>query len=298
LENTQLALFQLIKSKLPQNVSFVHEVSELLGLSYDSAYRRIRGEKELTINELEKLSKHFDLSIDTLFQVSGKNVIFTYKALEQGIFELEDWLNSVLDDIKSIHNAKEKRVIYSAVDIPLYHYFHFPEITAFKEYIWLKTLYPSEEYSTKMFKLEDASENFYNIGRQLLATAVKIPTIEIWNEETFNSILRQSEVGYKFPYGYENVGKKNNFLCYYNDLILTDNTILFSSKEIYLTYITNNAINLLHTDSKDYFNRNYHWAKNIVSQSTLISGTAEKERNMFFRELKKKILQTKIELET
>ena len=179
MKNTQSLFFQQIKSKVEKDLSFVHEISELLELSYDSTYRRIRGEKELTISELEKLCKHFDISVDTLFQISSKNVIFTYKALEKEKFELDDWLGSVLEDVKRIYSATSKQVIYSAVDIPLIHYFNFPEITAFKEYIWLKTLDPNSNDNQELFSLENASEKVYKIGRKILTTAVKIPTVEI-----------------------------------------------------------------------------------------------------------------------
>ena len=60
-------LFQSIKSKLPANISFVHDLSEILGISYDSAYRRIRGEKELSLAELKLICLNYNVSIDALF---------------------------------------------------------------------------------------------------------------------------------------------------------------------------------------------------------------------------------------
>ena len=36
LKEIQDQLFQQIKEKMPSNVSFVHEIAELLGISYDS----------------------------------------------------------------------------------------------------------------------------------------------------------------------------------------------------------------------------------------------------------------------
>ena len=39
----QLLFFQHLKSKMPAHLSMVEEVAELLGISIDSAYRRIRG---------------------------------------------------------------------------------------------------------------------------------------------------------------------------------------------------------------------------------------------------------------
>jgi len=59
----QSLLFQQIKEKTHPHLSLVDEISELLEISYDSAYRRIRGEKALSMGELSKVSQHFDFVV-------------------------------------------------------------------------------------------------------------------------------------------------------------------------------------------------------------------------------------------
>ncbi|MEO6219835.1 MAG: hypothetical protein ABIO81_05365 [Ginsengibacter sp.] len=51
----QKELFISIKRALPSNISLVDAIGDLLKLSYDSVYRRIRGEKPVTLNELKIL---------------------------------------------------------------------------------------------------------------------------------------------------------------------------------------------------------------------------------------------------
>ena len=50
----QKEFLQRVKSRLPENMSFVDELAELFSVSNDSAYRRIRGETALTFEELAK----------------------------------------------------------------------------------------------------------------------------------------------------------------------------------------------------------------------------------------------------
>ncbi len=69
----QKELFFRIKGKLPPNISFVHEISESLEISYDSAYRRIRGVKELSISELFRLCNKYGISIDSLIRTAEKH---------------------------------------------------------------------------------------------------------------------------------------------------------------------------------------------------------------------------------
>ena len=52
---SQQLLFQQIRDKLPPHISLVDEMEDLLEISQDSAYRRIRGEKELSFGEMQKL---------------------------------------------------------------------------------------------------------------------------------------------------------------------------------------------------------------------------------------------------
>ena len=57
--NSQLQFFLHIKALLPGHVSFVDEIADLLNISNDSAYRRIRAEKAISFEELHKLCAHY-----------------------------------------------------------------------------------------------------------------------------------------------------------------------------------------------------------------------------------------------
>ena len=141
--SVQELLFQTIRSNLAPNISFVHDLSELLGISYDSAYRRIRGEKELSLEELKTICFHYNVSVDTLFNFKNNNVTFTSLAIGENGFEIENWLQSLECSLKQIYQCKQRSIIYAAKDIPVFYYFEFPEIAAFKFYFWHKALIPS-----------------------------------------------------------------------------------------------------------------------------------------------------------
>ena len=119
MENTkeiQHSIFQQIKRSIPYTHSFIHEIAELLSISYDSAYRRVRGEKELTIEDLYKLATRYNLSIDSIFNVQSRNVTFNCVPLDSETFKVKDWLGLELQNIKDISSASEKEIIYAAKD--------------------------------------------------------------------------------------------------------------------------------------------------------------------------------------
>ena len=74
--NPQVLLFQHIKASLPSHVSMVDKIADVLHISNDSAYRRIRGEKEISLTELKSLSEHFKISIDQVLNLKNEMVVF------------------------------------------------------------------------------------------------------------------------------------------------------------------------------------------------------------------------------
>ncbi len=320
----QKALFQSIKEKLPQNVSFVHEIAELLEISYDSAYRRIRGEKDLSFIELSRISQHFGISVDALFNIHSDNVVFKTHTLEPEKFTIKEWLRIILTDIKGIGLSREKEIIYAAKDPPIFHYFQFPEVAAFKVFFWEKTLAQFPEYEDKKLRLDDLDQDVWNIGQQIISTSAKIPTIEIWNEDTFNITLRQieyyyisgyfaskddlknlidkvqkwvkhiqkqAELGFKFLAGKEPEGIENTFKLYENEVVLNDNTIFVKLDNLTAVYLTFNVLGLLITRDPVFCQKIEFYLRGLLKKSNLISLTGAKERNRFFNKLLHTITQ-------
>ncbi|MBM3436452.1 MAG: hypothetical protein FJY07_09590 [Bacteroidetes bacterium] len=317
----QELLFETVRAGLSPNLSLVHEISELLGLSYDSAYRRIRNEKELTLDELKLLCNHFKISADSLFSLESNNILFKSMAINEHGVGFKDWLLSILNALKAINSCKEKEIIYSAKDIPVFHYFEFPEIFAFKFYFWHKALLPSHQFEDLTLDL-DLSSELNDLGRQITMTYNKIPTSELWNEETFNSIIRQigfchvsgflkrkedverlcsalekmirhlqhqAELGFRFLHGSTADGVEGSYRLYYNEVLLGDNTIYTRMDANQTTYLTYNVINLLTTSDPAFCSQIEKSLKILMQKSMLISSTSAKERSRFFNHTLDKI---------
>jgi len=314
----QEAIFGEIKSKIPDNVSFVHEIAELLALSYDSAYRRIRGEKILSLEELHKISRHFQISIDAHFQVDVGKIAFDNLTINPHDFSIKNWLIKILDDINRILQVPEKSIIYAAKDVPFMHFFQIPEIAAFKVFLWQKTLFQFEEYQDKKFSISDYDDEIQGIGRKILIASTRIPTVEIWNEDTFGIFIRQieyywvsglfknesdiwilcnqlenwirhlqkqAECGFRFLNGQEARGIENSYQLYENEVVLNDNTILANLGGFKVTYLTYNVASLLVTANQDFSGNIEIFMRGLIKNSTLISSSAAKERNRFFNKM-------------
>lgn len=322
LYDIQGAFFDEIKNKLPPNHSFVHEVSELLGLSYDSAYRRIRGEKILSLEELYKLSTHFKISVDSLFDIKSGKTVFNSLAIDPEKLNVQQWLLNMLQNIEAVNAAPNKRIIYAAKDAPFFHYFHIPELTAFKLFFWQKTLFQFPDFRDKKFSMGEADPELFHLGQKILINYMKIPTTEIWNEDTFYIMLRQleyywisglfenkkdlmllidkteewikhlqlqAEHGFQFMYGQQPHGVENSFCLFENEVVLNDNTVLVTTDKLKTTFLTYNVVNLLTTTDPVFVEKIEHFLKGLLKKSIQISTSAAKERNRFFYILQQQI---------
>jgi hypothetical protein len=321
-KDIQQQLFQQVKSALPAHVSVVDEIAELLQMSTDSAYRRIRGEKMLTLDEMAVLCSKYQLSVDGLLHLNGNSIVFAGQQIDFSRFELEQHLRFILLQLQQLQSFSNCRMYYLAKDVPVFHYFHFTNLAAFKFFAWLKTILHNPVYNNKKFILSDAvNDNWRMLSHSIIDTYNRIPSEEIWSLETINSTIRQIEycrdamlfdseetiqllyaellqlvnhieeqaaAGCKFAPGSQ--GKNGGgFQLYYNGAILGDNTILMHMGESRKVYLNHAILNYINTGDEKFCNYTAGSIDTIIQKSALISRVGEKERNKFFNVLRSEV---------
>src|ERR1043165_3949248 len=96
-------LFQHIKEKLPSGKSLVDTIAEALHVSQDSAYRRIRGETLLVLEEAKILCQEFNFSLDKLLTLSCRSVVFENIELDNNIYDFKSYLQGILLQLKQLN---------------------------------------------------------------------------------------------------------------------------------------------------------------------------------------------------
>ena len=89
-------LFQRIKELLPPHVSLVDAVAETLHVSSDSAYRRIRGETPIVLDEVKELCQFYKISLDQLLEVKTGSVLFQNVSVDINNYSYEIYLKDLL----------------------------------------------------------------------------------------------------------------------------------------------------------------------------------------------------------
>ena len=319
----QLQLFNHLKESLPQHLSLVDGLCELLDLSPDSVYRRIRGEKPITLNELKRICEHYHFSIDQLLQLENETVLFQAPGVTSMNGEHYDYLKGMLQQFKYFNSFKSKQLQYLCKDVPFWYFYLFPEMAAFKTFFWSRTINNHPSLAHKKFSLHEFPfHDCYLLGQQLLHEFNEIPSIELWNLESINSTINQvayykdaglfvnredfeaviasflriidhlqaqAEYGVKFIPGTSDIGHRAPLQFYVNELILGNNTILISLDNQRISTVTYSVLSYLMTKDDRFANKAYATFNTLLSRATLISKTGEKDRNRFFNAFRDKV---------
>ena len=322
----QQYLFNTIRNRIKEDNSIAEEIAKLLDISTDSAYRRIRGEKTISLDELQILCSHYQVSFDQMMNVHSKGIVFQGQYLDKNNFRFEDYLTSMMHNMAYMNSFKEKYLFYLCKDLPIFHQYHIREIAAFKWFLYLRTYFQFPEFEKKKFKFSDHPEELFVKEKKILDLYNQIPSVEIWNLENMNMFFRQIEfyrdcqifesdkdvlilyeaieklwnhlekqaaAGYKFNYGDAEQKPISEFKMYFNEVLLGDNTILIELDGIKMCYMTHTTINFMLTKDVEFTKNMYNHIQNQMKRSTLISEVSEKERSRFFRIVREKIVARK-----
>lgn len=313
----QNIFIQKLKENLPKNVGLAEEMAEILEISTDSAYRRIRGETDLSIDEVYKLTKKYNISVDSVFSNLSDTVTFAYTKLTDSAENFEKYLSRICNHIKLINTFPDKKIIYVAEEVPIFHSFFAPKLIEFKLFYWQRSVLNVPYYQGKKFEFGIVPENLLNIATEAAKEYRKCPSVEIWTHETILTATRQlefyvdsgviknkadaleilQEIKNMAEYVEKSAetGRKEisaateNYQLYFSEVVLGTNCIYVQSGNSNYAYISFNTLNSLTTNNHEFCDETEHWMRNIIRKSTLISGVAEKERYRFFSGIYKNI---------
>jgi len=318
----QLELFKAVKAKIPEHLSAADEIGKILGISSDSAYRRMRNEKPVNLDELHKLCTYYKISVDQVMNIQTDAFLFFGKMVNPKNFSFNEYLRSMLENMVSMQSFKSKELYYLAKDIPFFHLFQVRELAAFKYYFWMKTLLHFPEFANKKFSLDEYPEETFQLGSKNLQLYNQLNSFELWNFETLNSTLhqiefyhdagmfvsdhdavriydalykfldlleQQAELGYKFSI--DDPAKKplGIFKMYFNEVVTLDNSILAVLDGAKISFQTHSIFNFMLTRDLRFTEYVHENIQTLMRKSTYISSVSEKERLRFFNRMREKI---------
>jgi hypothetical protein len=322
----QKQIFSQIKNRIAEHVSAVDEIAGLLNISSDSAYRRMRGEKTISLQELCILCAHYHISLDQMMDIQTDAFQFQGKLINSDNFRFDEYLTNTLNTMAFVSSFKQKEFYTLCKDIHLFRHFQNRDLAAFKYYFWIKTIYRFKDIKSKKFSFDEYDDNLYNLGRKILSYYTQIDAVEIWNLEAINASIRQIEyyregrmfesdedvlriyeslekllnhmekqaiLGYQFDDEDPEQKPRGSFQMYFNEVLILDNSTLAILDGQRISYMIHSVVNYMTTRDTRFSENHFNHVQNLLQKSTMISTQSEKERARFFKILHDRINKRK-----
>ncbi|WP_298512380.1 hypothetical protein [uncultured Kordia sp.] len=296
-----------IKEVLPKNISLIDTVAEVLDISYDAAHRRTSLKSKLSLEEAIKLSRHFNMSIDKLYEVGLQNVVAVEKTLIISSQEdLEIYFKASYENLKQILVMKDSEIIYSAKDLPIFYTSSDNILSRFKMYVWLQLL--SENQNAVAFENFAPSVSLVTAASSLGELYANLKVTEIWDVTTINSTLKQIHFYYKSALLTETMALQlcddlreliesiemkvvndPQYQLFYNELLLMNNTVLVKTPVIKTLFVPYTILSYYKTSDTETLVQVDKHLKRQMRNSKLLSTAGKKEQRIFFNKMYKKI---------
>jgi hypothetical protein len=324
MHNLQGILFNKIRTVIPNPGTLAEDLVKLLDISKDSAYRRLKGEKQLSFDELVIIAQAYDLSLDDLLDLWEESVVFQGDYVNGEDFNMEKYLLSMQTNLEKLEQFEHKELCYISKDLPVFYYFMFPEVTAFKFFVWTKTQMEFGTMKEKKFSFDILTPELKEFSLRVAELYTMIPSSEILNADNILNDLRQLEyykdtnlmtnngdldliynklhemighiedqasAGRKFMPGTTPGSSSATYKLYVNDFFVGDNTIFAKAGDLRLVYVNHAAINFVFTSTPPFVDYNEDFMNNIIKRSSLISEVGERTRSRFFNLIHERINQ-------
>jgi hypothetical protein len=232
------------------------------------------------------------------------------------------YMEHLLNQLNYFNSFDHRELFHISKDLFIFHCFGFHELTVFKIFFWMKTIIQYPMDGKDLMVLESLRESVFKLTVKLSEGYNKIPSVEIWNDDSINTAIRQidyyrqsrifpsdqyalgvykslmemvdhverqAEAGYKFGVNGSPTPTSTPYKFYVNEFILGDNCNLAVLNNAKVVYINHSVLNIIMTKDPVFTEYIYQHTQNIIRKSTLMSYVGEKERRKFFNGIREKI---------
>ncbi|MFN7301897.1 MAG: helix-turn-helix domain-containing protein [Bacteroidota bacterium] len=300
-----------LRAGIPANRNAAQTVADVLDISLDAAYRRLRGQSPLTLEEGMKLAAALGLSLDALAASGKGQIVFELEAAADDHDSRTSNLERLLQMGKALAEDPEARIVHTQEDIIPFRMYGYRQLRAFKHYHW-ERLYADDTASrfdpaTENLQRDEAAAGIYRLY-------MRIPSLEVWSEYSLDSTLRQ--IRYDMETGHFSSAKdalevtadlhlllddlqeqartgrkhrENDFQLFWSEIAVFNGSLMLYAKGFQRVYAGHHTMHYLSTSNLDYCRQTEQWNDLLLRRSLNLTGYAEKLRYRFFSLLKQRV---------
>lgn len=298
-----------IRQQMPKGTNTVNFLMDLLNLSKESTYRRLRNEISFTTMEVALLTNKLGISVDDIFIEMDKESKASSDSNSTNDIAPADayirMMRTSIDTLNSMSGNKNVRIFYVGNKVPNGFLFHFPMLSKLRYIRWIHQMHNltinskfsdiivprsvenmQNEYLNSNKKINQGTYIFDENIIQSILNIIKfyyhrhlITNNEVLGMQTelfslVNQLENISRTG-------KNVHNTDNLL-YLSDLNIEANIILFESEGNMSTHFLTSDKKTIVTSNPRVFEEQKTWINSLLRFSALITQSNEILQTNFF----------------
>ena len=192
-KNLQTALLEHVLPHFPSKSDAAEALADMLNITRESVYRRLRGETLLTPDEIQLLATRFRISIDALIQAAPAYIPFFYNMFSRPITDLFGYVAQVYENMQLLKPLKDVQIYYASQEIPIFEYFFFPELLSFKLYVYGLTSWDLHYLEDQKFSSRLVPVSVTDQARECVRLYSSYHSKSLWNLTFIDNTLNQIE---------------------------------------------------------------------------------------------------------
>ena len=292
-------------------------MSDLLNISEDAAYRRMRNPQALRADEMIKLAQELKIDLSQFSNTDENLLTVELKSLHFEKYTSRDFFKELESRLDLCIFHPHSQINYGAKEIPFFYYMWFPKLAAFKNFIWQREFLKDPSYNKRVFRGNEQRESEYV---QLAEKYLKVTSHEIWGYETlystlyqiqhyresglfeddqiYREVLQQYDQLIDLVFEQAEVGRKLNpylpnfkgarFKLYFTPMMTVDNSIIFHTIKEKVAMICSQLSGVVVSDSSHWVMSTETWLETCKENGTLLSKTGNHFRSKLLKEYNSK----------
>jgi len=288
-------------------------VADVLCISQDAAYRRIRNPESFRADELMKLAKEFEIDLNTMIHL-GKNWFQGEFKLIGKDYTTHDYYRDINVYLEKAIERPNSLIMFGAQEIPMFYRFWFPAFAAFKAFVWQRDFLNDFKLRSVPFSaslmpdergFERLSDNYLQIASEeiwchetLFSTLYQIHHYKecglFANDNEYHAVLDEYDFLVDHIMAQAERGKKlhpylphvegGDYRLYFSPLVSPDNTFLVKTVRDNIAFVNSQRNGVLISDCEHWVNTTDSWMETCKNNGTLLSVTGAGPRNKLFRQ--------------
>ncbi len=314
MQNIHDGLISILKSIAPKGENPVHIITDILPISKEGAYRRLRGEILFTLDETVILAKKLEISIDNLIEINWEDKYdfyitpFTVSSYAEKYYQTMSFLMETYIHIKK---DLQSRIYIASKTLTPTLYFKYKEFTQFTLFKWIYMV----DNNVKHVSFSDViiPPKLEQLSRPFVKEAMEINTTYILDDFMFTAIAKDLLYYYKIRLLTKNDIEtlKSQILSIIDDLEEIASKGRYESGtnvSIYITdtyfdasyhYVSGNnfeacgigayGLNFLSCLNSQVVKSHKTWIESLMKYSTSITQSGKVQRLLFFNKQREKL---------